>query len=81
MVKWAVNSPLVDVNFPVEVLKQVSDWFEWIVGTRLRVSKEVEEEFNRGLVGWIEEEMFPEGGESSIGDGGYRVGFDVVGGK
>ena len=78
---WAVNSPLIDVNFPIEVLKQVGDWFERIVGTWFRVSKQVQEEFKCGLVGGVEEEMFPEGGKGSVGNGSYGVGFDVVGGK
>ncbi len=81
MVERRVNSPEVDVDFPFEVLEQVGDWFEGVVGTGLRVGEQMEEGFDGRLVGGVEKEVFPECRESSEGGSGNGVSFEVVSGE
>ena len=61
MVQWCMNSPEVDVDFPFEILEQVGDRFEGVVGTGLRVGEQMEEGFDGRLVGGVEQEVFAEG--------------------
>ena len=31
--EWGVNSPEQDINFPANVLEEVNNWLEWVVGS------------------------------------------------
>jgi hypothetical protein len=76
-----MNSPEVDVDFPFEVLEQVGDRFEGVVGTGIWVGEQMEEGFDGSLVGGVEKEVFPECRECSEGGSGDGVCFEVVSGE
>ena len=43
MAKWCVYTPEIDVELPFQVLKEIGDWLERVVGSRFRVGELVEQ--------------------------------------
>ena len=76
-----MDSPPIDVDFPVKVLEEVDNWLERVVGAWFRVGELVEQELDSDLVFFVEEEMFTEGCQGGVGDGGKGIRFNVVGGE
>jgi hypothetical protein len=74
-----VDPEQLDVEFPVQGMKEVCERFKGVVGAWFGVSEVMEEQFNRELIGWVEEEMFSESVKGGVGNGGNGVGFEVVG--
>ena len=60
MAKWGVRPPKIDVELPFEVLEEVGDWFERVVGSGSWVSEQVKEGFDGSLVGGVEKKMLAE---------------------
>ena len=74
-----VNSPLIYVNLPVEMLEKVDDGFEWVVGSGFGLNEPFKEEFDGELFMAVEEEMFSECCKGVDGDSRERVCFAEIG--
>ena len=61
MAKWCVYPPQQDVYFPVDVLEQVNNWLEGVVGSWFGVGQLVQKKFKADLVLFVKEKVFSEG--------------------